>query len=91
MTERVFVLLTQDNCPKCERLKKMLAGPLKGAFEEQIEVVHRQEQPQTFLTLAQAHHVQSIPILIHRASHNILTSTGSLGEVQQFLKQEVPN
>lgn len=89
MTERPFVLLTQDDCPNCERIKKMLAGPLKGAFAEQIEVVHRQHSTERFAALAQAHQIQSVPALIH-ANGAVLLNTSGLGEVQRFLLDKVP-
>lgn len=87
MTDRPFLLLTQDDCPNCERLKKMLAGPLKGAFDEQIEVVHRQSNPERFSELAQTHQVQSLPVLVHH-SGAVLLNTSGLGEVQRFLLGE---
>lgn len=89
MTERPIALLTQDDCPNCERLKKMLAGPLKGAFDGQIEVVHRQSSPERFSELAQTHQVQSLPALVHHGGA-VLLNTSGLGEVQRFLLNEVP-
>ncbi|WP_291426856.1 thioredoxin fold domain-containing protein [Deinococcus sp.] len=89
MTERPFILLTQDDCPNCERLKKMLAGPLGGAFDEKIEVIHRQSSPQRFSELAQTHRVQSLPALVHHRGA-VLLKTSGLGEVQRFLVGEVP-
>lgn len=80
-----FVLLTQDNCPNCERLKLMLDKPLRGQFESQIEVVHRQQQAEAFAALTEKCSVRSTPALIHRASGRVLLNTGSMGEVRSFL------
>lgn len=90
MTERPFALLTQDDCPSCERLKRMLAGPLRGAFTDRIELIHRQSVPDIFAQLVQAHGVQSVPALIHRPSGAVLRRTDGLGEVRQFLGQPGP-
>lgn len=86
MTERPFVLLTQEHCPNCERLKKMLAGPLKGAFDGQIVTVHRQSEPDIFGELVQLHGIQSVPALLH-SSGAVCLNTGGLGEVKAFLEQ----
>ncbi|QFP75214.1 thioredoxin [Deinococcus sp. AJ005] len=80
-----FVMLTQDDCPSCERLKLMLAKPLKGQFESQIEVVHRQQHAEAFFALTERSGVRSTPALIHRASGKVLLNTGGLGEVRGFL------
>lgn len=78
-------MLTQDDCPSCERLKLMLAKPLKGQFESQIEVVHRQQHAEAFFALTERSGVRSTPALIHRASGKVLLNTGGLGEVRGFL------
>ncbi|GGO31612.1 thioredoxin [Deinococcus humi] len=80
-----FVLLTQDDCPNCERLKLMLEKPLRGQFDSQIEVVHRQQHAAAFTALSESSGVQSTPVLIHRASGRVLVNTGGLGEVRGFL------
>lgn len=84
---RPFVLFTQDQCPQCETLKRMLALPLRGAFDNQIEVLHRQEQPDAFAQLAEAHALARTPALLHRPSGKLLLDTGSLGAVKAFLTQ----
>lgn len=80
-----FVMLTQDDCPNCERLKLMLEKPLRGQFESQIEVVHRQQHAEAFSALTESSGVRSTPALIHRASGKVLLNTGGLGEVRGFL------
>ncbi|GAA5504401.1 thioredoxin fold domain-containing protein [Deinococcus antarcticus] len=86
MTEHPFVLLTQNDCPNCERLKKMLSGPLRNAYQGSIRVVHREEQAEEFTTLADLHGIQSVPTLIH-ATGAVLRNTGGLGEVKLFLER----
>ncbi|MCP2014695.1 glutaredoxin [Deinococcus sp. HSC-46F16] len=85
MTDQPFVLLTQDHCPQCERLKRMLAGPLRGQFSGQIEIVHRQQHPEEFEHLTREHGLRSTPALIHRPSGQVLPGPTGLGEVQRFL------
>ena len=70
MTEpvpRPFVLLTQNDCPNCDRLKMMLRGPLKGQFDDRIVTVHRQNDEAEFAALTAAHHIQTTPALLHLA------------------------
>ncbi len=85
MTDRPFLLLTQDHCSSCERLKKMLAGPLRGQFDDQIEVVHRQTRSAAFEQLATQYSLRSVPALIRRADGAQLRETGGLGLVKEFL------
>lgn len=80
-----FALLTQDNCPNCERLKLMLAQPLRGQFDAHIDVLHRSGHPEEFMALAREYRVQATPALIDRQFGRTLTQTGSLGEVRAFL------
>lgn len=82
---RIFALLSQDNCPNCERLKAMLRGPLRGQFDDQIEVVHRQEQPERFAELAEAYGVKTAPALLNLQKKTALLVTNGLGEVRTFL------
>ncbi|TSA87930.1 thioredoxin [Deinococcus detaillensis] len=89
MTEapsKPFVLLTQNDCPNCERLKMMLAKPLKGQFDEQIMTVHRQNDADEFAALTAAHFIQTTPALLHLPSGKVLLQTSGLGEVQRFLR-----
>lgn len=83
-----FVMMTQDNCPNCERLKLMLEKPLKGQFSEQIETVHRREQPDRFEALVGEYHLQVTPALIDLQTGKALLNTGGLGEVKAFLSAE---
>jgi hypothetical protein len=86
MIERPFILLTQDNCPNCERLKRMLAGPLKGVFDAQIEVIHRQFQAERFMKLVDEYGIQTTPALL-KVGGSVLLNTSSLGDVRTFLSE----
>lgn len=57
-------ILTQDQCPKCENLKKYLELGLKGKYNDQIEFIHRQSNPQRFNELVEKYQVQSTPVMI---------------------------
>lgn len=82
------MLLTQDHCPQCERLERMLAGPLKGQFTARIAVVHRQQHPDEFAALARRYGVRTTPALVHRSSGQTLPGSAGLGEVAGFLKRQ---
>lgn len=84
MPERPFVLLTQDACPKCEVFKRMLAGPLK-AFADQIEIVHRQSDPEAFMAYALARDLRAAPALIKKEGA-ALADLSSLHVVKTFLQ-----
>jgi len=80
-----FLMLTQDDCHECERLKQMLARPLKGRYDAMIEVVHRTDHPEAFAEQVERYHLRKTPVLIHPASGDVLTDTASLGAVGAFL------
>ncbi len=82
-----FVMLTQDACPNCERLKLMLEKPLKGQYTDQIEIVHRREQPERFEALAAQYHLHVTPAVIDLQRERTLTDTSGLGAVKGFLSQ----
>ena len=79
------LMLTQDACPDCERLKLMLDKPLRGQFAPLIRPVHRQGQPDEFESVVALYGVQKTPALIDTASGRVLLNTGGLGEVKAFL------
>ena len=87
MTPR-FLLLTQDACPDCERLKLMLDKPLRGAYADQIRTVHRQADGAEFEALTAQHGLLAVPVLIDTETGAVLRKTGGLGEVRAFLSGE---
>lgn len=80
-----FILMTQDNCPKCERLKLMLAKPMKGMYDDRIEIVHRQTNPEKFMELAAQFNVQATPTLISIADSASMTDISSGPKIAKFL------
>ncbi len=85
MLKTRFVILSQDDCPRCERLKMMLAQPLRGRYQGDLTVIHRQTQPELFKTLAEIYSVSSTPVIIHQASGKVLSAVESLLSVRTFL------
>ena len=58
-------LLTKTPCPKCDQLKMYLQYGLADKYKEDIEVVHMQENPETFDELTEKHGVQATPVLVN--------------------------
>ncbi|WP_205747040.1 thioredoxin [Deinococcus sp. KSM4-11] len=83
-----YILLTQEACAECERLKRLLAGPLKGHYGDRITVIHRQEQPEAFAHLAEQYELRAAPALLHVASGRTQRGKFGLGEVRRFLEQD---
>lgn len=86
MFETPFVLLSQDDCPRCERLKVLLESPLRGRYRDDITVVHRQSHPELFQTIAEAYGVKSTPVLIRQTGGEVLTDVSSISSVNMFLR-----
>lgn len=85
--ETPFILLTQDDCPRCERLKAMLERPLRGHYRHAITSVHRQEQPELFYDRAETYGVRSTPVIIRLANGEVLRDVDSLSAVSAFLNR----
>lgn len=81
-----FILLTKDQCPQCDRLKQMLKVPLKGQYDDQIEVVHKETNLSRFQELVTQYNIKSVPVIIHQ-SGAVLTQTQGLSSVKSFLSQ----
>lgn len=87
MSETPFILLSQDDCPRCERLKAMLERPLRNKYQYDVTVVHRQREPELFSEVAARYGVRSTPVLIERSSGAVLVNTESLSTVNAFLSR----
>lgn len=81
-----FIMLTQDNCNRCERLKLLLKKPLKGEFDEVIITVHRQDNPDEFLASVRKYQVGSTPVLINTETSEVMTNFDNGLQVRRFLQ-----
>lgn len=81
-----YVMLTQDNCNNCERLKLLLAKPMKGEFDSIIDKVHRQSEPERFLALVREYQVATVPVLINLESKEVMTRFDNGLHVKRFLQ-----
>ncbi len=79
-------MLTQDNCPKCIALKSFLELGLRNKYQDDIEVVKREEQTDAFMDLVQKHKIMATPVLI--AGDAVLADT-SPSKVAEFLKEHI--
>lgn len=86
MPDTPFIILSQDDCSRCERLKLMLEQPLENRFKDAITVVHRQDRLELFQHLAERYGVLSTPVIVYQATGDVLTDVNSLMEVRRFLE-----
>lgn len=80
-------LLTQDNCAQCTALKNYLDLGLRKAYDEHIEIVHRQTHPSEFEALVEAHQIMSTPALI--AEDGDILRNCSIAAVKPFLDKHI--
>lgn len=60
------ILLTKNNCPQCNSLKKMLSmNPKTSGVLETIKKVHETENPEEYKELTTEYNIMSMPALIH--------------------------
>jgi glutaredoxin len=80
-----YILLSKDNCPQCENLKKMLAKPMKGKFDDVIQVVHKETNPEEFDRYAKEYNIQSTPAIISLKTDTTLNRFDSGPRIAAFL------
>ena len=60
-----IILLTKNNCPQCEKLKKMLnMNPKTKGILDKIKTVHELENPEEYEKLTDEYGILSMPALI---------------------------
>lgn len=80
------IMLTQDNCPKCVGLKGFLEMGLKNKYENDIEVVKKENDPKRFMDLALSNGIMATPALI--ADGEVLVDT-TPSKVTPFLEKHI--
>lgn len=60
-----IILLTKNNCPQCEKLKRMLnMNPKTKVILEKIKTVHETENPEEYQKLTTDLGILSMPALV---------------------------
>lgn len=60
------VMLTKNNCHKCEALKMFLKFAMNNKYEQDIELVNQQEHADVFNQYADKFQVVALPALIFK-------------------------
>jgi glutaredoxin len=58
------ILLTKDQCPYCDQLKKFLSLALNNKYEDVIIMVHQQREPELFQQYVAQFQITETPSLI---------------------------
>lgn len=81
-----IIMLTQNNCAKCVALKSFLELGLKNKYNDDIEIVKKEDNPKYFMDLALSHDIMATPALI--AEGEVLLDT-TPSKVIPFLTKHV--
>lgn len=81
-------MLTQENCPECERLKKLLEIPLRGKYTHLVESVKREENEELFRELTAKHNLKTVPALV--SEDGKVHTNMAVTRVQDFLEGRMP-
>lgn len=57
-------LLSKPDCPNCQKLKMFLKFALNDKYKEDIEIVDKVANPDTFVEMVKKYNVLSLPVLI---------------------------
>lgn len=80
------LMLTKDDCPKCEALKKFLELALRNKYQDDIKIIKKEVDEDYFQTLVTKHEVKATPVLIYE--DQVLSDT-SPGKVIDFLESNL--
>lgn len=80
------ILLTKQDCPNCEQLKKFLHFALQDRYAEDFDLVHREADAVRFQELVNRHHIKETPTLIY---HDYVLSGFAPQAVVNFLQQHL--
>ena len=80
-------MLTQENCAQCTALKNYLDLGLRGKYDEHIEIVKREDNPDEFNKLVELYSIMGTPALIGRDGNVLRNCT--IGEVKGFLDSNI--
>jgi glutaredoxin-like protein NrdH len=58
------VLLTKNDCPYCEQLKKFLHFALQDRYAPHLIIVHKEEQPNVFEDYVKQYQIKETPTLL---------------------------
>jgi len=81
-----YALMTQDDCPRCEIMKGILNKPLKGAYNDKIQIVHKQSDPDRFEELRKEYSVSSTPQLINLETQELISDVSNGLKIKKFLE-----
>ena len=59
-----ILLVTQNNCPNCDKLKMFLKFGLKGKYDNYIKEVSKQNSENHFAEIVENNGIQSTPAII---------------------------
>ena len=79
-------MLTQDNCPKCMALKNFLELGCRNKYEDNIEIVKRENNEAAFKKIVLEYGILATPVLI--ADGEVLTDTNP-SKVTAFIEKHI--
>ncbi|WP_214873387.1 glutaredoxin [Exiguobacterium sp. s140] len=78
-----MMMLTKEGCPKCVQLKMFLKMGMADKYKDEIEVIHKDEQPERYQELVERFALQTAPVLIH--GEDVLLDTTPM-KTEEFLR-----
>lgn len=81
-----IIILTQPNCPNCDKLKMFLKFGLKGKYDNYIKEISKLEEPQTFTKLTQELEITTTPAIITKGK---VLKDSQPSKVKEFLEMWV--
>ncbi|EUJ36308.1 glutaredoxin family protein [Brochothrix campestris] len=82
------LMLTQTVCPYCDRAKVVLNGALEGDYNDHIEFINREDQPERFAELRAKYEFLTVPTFIDLTTGDVL-SDSQAATIVPFMEEHI--
>ncbi len=78
-----MIMLTKENCPKCDNLKNYLKFALNSKYDDKIKIIKKEDDIDLFNSLVKEYKIMATPVLI--AKDGTVLTDCSPSKVEDFL------
>ncbi|BBN98330.1 glutaredoxin family protein [Sporolactobacillus terrae] len=88
MAEKKVLMITQTVCPYCDRAKMVLNHALEGKYNDQIELLVREDDQERFDQLKQKYQFLTVPTFIDKKTGKVLSDSKE-ETITAFMKEAI--
>ncbi|RYL99221.1 glutaredoxin [Sporolactobacillus sp. THM7-7] len=88
MAEKKVLMITKRVCPYCERAKIVLNEALGGQYNDQIEMLVREDDEERFAKLKEKYQFLTVPTFIDKEKGTVLSDSQE-ATITKFMKEAI--